>query len=137
MPCEPLRDKNGKVIGFMCSRNKIKDEPKKCYICGEIATVLCDAPKGDNSFGKSCDMPMCREHAYHIGQDNDVCEYHFNEVSVRKAKGNRKKLEEWGWKINTNYICPVCKNEEFNEDAKFCRICGREIKRDTNRETEG
>jgi len=24
-------------------------------------------------------------------------------------------------------ICPNCQNEEFTEDAKFCRICGKEL----------
>jgi hypothetical protein len=137
MPCEPLRDANGRIIGIACSRKKIKDEPQKCYVCGKPAAVLCDAPvgkRGLEAFWDACDRPMCREHAYHIGQDNDVCEFHFNEFSIRKAKENRETLAERGWKVNTNYICPVCQNEEFNEDAKFCRICGSEIKREVNSE---
>jgi hypothetical protein len=136
MPCEPLRDEQGRICGFICSRKKIKDEPQKCYVCGRPATVLCDAPKDDNLFGKSCDLPMCREHAHHIGQDNDVCEYHFNEISIKQAKSNRQNLEKWGWKINKNYICKVCKNEEFNEDAKFCRICGTKIDRQNGGDTQ-
>jgi ribosomal protein L37E len=130
MPCEPLRDKDGKIMGFMCSRKKIKEEKQKCYKCGSPATVLCDAPKGNNSFGKSCDIPMCRKCANHIGPDNDVCDHHFNEFSVKKAQANRVNLVKWGWEINKNYTCAACGNEEFNEDAKFCRICGTEIKRE-------
>ena len=126
MPCYPFRDEKGNM-SFLCTSEEIMDEPERCYICGKPATVLCDAPKGDNLFGEACDKPMCRQHAHHIGLDNDVCDYHFNEISVRKAKENRKKLEKFGWKINTNYICPVCGNEEFNEDANFCRICGTKI----------
>lgn len=129
MPCEPLRDESGKITGFLCSHKKIKDEPQKCYICGKPAAVLCDALKGENLFGEACDIPMCREHAHHIGTDNDVCQHHFNEFSIRKSKENRANLEKWGWKINKNYVCPICQNEEFNEDAKFCMICGMKVER--------
>jgi len=127
MSCEFLTDENGKVTGFVCSRGKIKNQ--KCYICGKPAAVLCDAPKNGGLFGEACNKPMCREHAHHIGLDNDVCDLHFNKVSIRKAKENRKNLEKWGWEISTNYICPVCHNEEFNEDARFCRICGAKIEK--------
>jgi len=41
---------------------------------------------------------MCREHAHNIGPDNDVCDEHNNEISIKYAKENRKNLEKWGWK---------------------------------------
>lgn len=129
MPCEIIFDEKGKSTGFICRRTKTKKVQQKCYVCGKPATVLCDAPKGDNLFGKSCDRPMCREHAHHIGTDNDVCDLHYNEISVKLAKDNRVRLEKWGWKIDKNYTCKTCGNEEFNEDAKFCRICGTKIEK--------
>jgi hypothetical protein len=115
------------ITGFACTRGNIKEKPKKCYMCGKPATILCDAPKSDNLFGLSCDIPMCKDHAHRIGPDNDVCGYHYNEMSIRQAKKNRYKLEQWGWGREKSYVCPVCENVEHGENAKFCKICGTKI----------
>lgn len=96
MPCIPFKSEDGKIVGIACSRGK--KQPDRCYVCGKSATILCDAPVGNNAFGKSCDKPMCKEHAHRIGNDNDVCDYHFNEYSIKQAQKNRDKLEQYGWK---------------------------------------
>ncbi len=75
------------ATGFICSRGP--REKKTCYICGKPATALCDYPIG--SF-LSCDKPMCKEHDNNIGPDNDVCDEHFNEIAVEKAKRHRKQM---------------------------------------------
>jgi hypothetical protein len=95
MPCYPLKDQDGKVTGFMCSRTKIKNKTEKCYICGKPSTVLCDFHVPGNILG-SCDRPMCNEHSYHTGDDNDVCKEHFNEVNVKMAQMNRDRLRSFG-----------------------------------------
>lgn len=92
MPCYPLKDKNGKVNGFMCSRKKIKEEPEKCYVCGKRAVALCDFPIPGNDFG-SCNKPMCKDHLYHVGEDNDVCHEHYNELNIKMAQANRERLK--------------------------------------------
>jgi len=97
VPCEPII-KKGRVVGFICSSKKIKDKLQRCYVCSKPATVLCDAPIGSIYFDRACNKPMCREHAHNIGPDNDVCDEHNNEISIKYAKENRKNLEKWGWK---------------------------------------
>jgi hypothetical protein len=113
---------NTTIVGISCGRSKYN----RCYICGKPATKLCDYPISDT---ETCDKPMCQEHAHNIGKDNDVCNEHYNRYGIEKAKTNRKVLEKKGWDISNNYICPVCENEEHSDDAKFCKICGKEISR--------
>jgi len=58
-------------IVFMCGSSI-----KVCAFCGHIAEYYCDAPIGD---GRTCDLPLCREHKYHrpdIGTDIDYCPHH-------------------------------------------------------------
>ena len=43
---------------------------------------LCDYPIGD---GKTCDLPMCRDHRHRIAENTDLCEIHFREFQG-KAK---------------------------------------------------
>jgi hypothetical protein len=41
------------------------------HCCG-ISTALCDWPVGD----KTCDMPLCLEHATEVGPDRHYCPVH-------------------------------------------------------------
>lgn len=58
---------------FMCGDLKI-------VMCrGEVACeyegdVLCDWPMGR---GKTCDLPLCEDHARNIGPERDLCPIHF------------------------------------------------------------
>ena len=45
-----------------------------CTDCAAPSDVLCDYPVGD---GKTCDRPMCGDHAYHVSTDTDYCRDHF------------------------------------------------------------
>lgn len=42
--------------------------------CEYESDVLCDWPMGR---GKTCDLPLCADHARHIGEDRDLCPMHF------------------------------------------------------------
>lgn len=47
-----------------------------CAFCEQIADFRCDYPIGN---GRTCDLPMCREHKTHrpdIGVDIDYCPHH-------------------------------------------------------------
>lgn len=44
-----------------------------CTDCAAPSDVLCDYPVGD---GKTCDRPMCSDHAYHVSTDTDYCRDH-------------------------------------------------------------
>lgn len=41
--------------------------------CAAEGTLLCDWPL---RFGKTCDAPVCRAHARHVGPDRDLCPAH-------------------------------------------------------------
>lgn len=38
--------------------------------CGASAPLLCD---GQKPGGGTCDLPICRKHAQHVGRDRDLC----------------------------------------------------------------
>jgi hypothetical protein len=46
---------------------------KKCCVCSKPSTVLCDWKIGG---GKTCDRPICEDHAEHVGDDKDLCPEH-------------------------------------------------------------
>ena len=45
-----------------------------CTDCAAPSDVLCDYPVGE---GKTCDRPMCGDHANHVSTDTDYCRDHF------------------------------------------------------------
>ena len=63
---------------------------RPCEFCGHIADFLCDAPIGD---GRTCDLPLCREHKYHrpdIGVNIDYCPHHKDIGKVKYTKNEAK-----------------------------------------------
>lgn len=67
MICRTIKTEHGFAI--VCSRSR----RRKCHYCDRPATLLCDHP-GTN--GKTCDRPMCGDHAIKIGPDQDHCQEH-------------------------------------------------------------
>ena len=50
-----------------------RNAPRPCRICRAIAPFLCDwkiAP------GKTCDTPICAEHAFEVVKDKHLCPRH-------------------------------------------------------------
>ena len=45
-----------------------------CGVCGCYADLLCDFPMGR---GKTCDLPICGEHAREVGDNLHLCALHF------------------------------------------------------------
>lgn len=129
MTCSLIRTKNGPmfICGSYKSLDDLKEPPQFCYICGQKAAVLCDAPAG---YGKTCDRPMCREHSHNIGKDTDVCHDHYNDYEIEQAKLNRSILAKGWWPIQNNLYCPVCKSEEHSDKAEFCIKCGSKLKKE-------
>lgn len=85
MTCYSLRD-NGRHVGFMCG-----DLGDPCRECGAVADFLCDFPVGE---GKTCDRPICEEHAAEIGPEVHYCQVHHAEwTGFRQAGGVRQQLE--------------------------------------------
>jgi hypothetical protein len=92
MGCEPLLDAGGHVRGFRCSRGR-KNRPPLCAYCNRPSTKLCDGPAanpGPGLFQKTCDVPMCDQHAHPGGQDVDYCEAHKHLAgNVVRLRGDR------------------------------------------------
>lgn len=74
MPCNPLKDADGRVVGFACSRGPRKKAPR-CLYCGRenAGTILCDFDVGN---GRTCDRAMCPGCAVHVGPNRDHCPDH-------------------------------------------------------------
>ena len=57
-----------------CARIPEKPGPKTVSMrCFAISAYLCDH---ENSDGKTCDAPLCDEHAKQIGKDRHLCPRH-------------------------------------------------------------
>lgn len=55
-----------------------------CAFCEQVAEYRCDYPIGG---GRTCDLPLCREHKTHrpeIGEDTDYCPHHRVGSEVRE-----------------------------------------------------
>lgn len=70
MPCNIMRDANGRPFGIVCSRGPAR---RRCAFCGAWSTKLCDWPAGP---GKTCDRPLCDKHAVNVGPNRDWCPNH-------------------------------------------------------------
>lgn len=107
MPCYTFKSRPAsrkefeiwKGIGFNASYKKYKEiksrEPigtifvcgdlgEHCADCSDLGTLLCDYPVGD---GKTCDRPMCEEHAHEIGHELHYCEAHNKMWEAFKESG--------------------------------------------------
>lgn len=73
MTCEPIEDKDGRVVGIVCCRDK---RAARCSVpgCDRYATALCDWPT--RSASGTCDKRLCRGHATNVGDDRDYCPAH-------------------------------------------------------------
>jgi hypothetical protein len=69
----------------MCGEGKAAPQCE----CGALADYLCDYPIGK---GKTCDLPMCREHRNQIGTDRDLCLIHLAEFRGKAGVG---RINEW------------------------------------------
>lgn len=47
--------------------------PSTCIHCPRPSEVLCDHRNGD---GQTCDAPLCRTCALHVGKHRDYCKHH-------------------------------------------------------------
>lgn len=55
-----------------------------CAECMAVGDLLCDFPVGD---GKTCDRPMCANHAHEIGPDLHYCQAHYAMWQEFKERG--------------------------------------------------
>lgn len=72
------RGDTGKTM-FLCG-----DFGPHCADCAAVGDFLCDYPVGK---GKTCDRPMCDDHAHEIGYELHYCEAHYQMWQDFKNQG--------------------------------------------------
>ncbi len=70
---------NEGVKFFLCG-----DLGPHCSHCMDVCTFLCDYPVGDD---KTCDKPLCTNHATEIGHDLHYCVAHHEAFKTFAASG--------------------------------------------------
>jgi len=73
-PCRVITDSSGHAVGWVCSRGRQASKP--CVGCGRPSDLLCDYPLHGEKNGKTCDKPICRRCAKHVGHNRDFCPAH-------------------------------------------------------------
>lgn len=76
--CEYLDLGNGN-FAIVCGTRK---RTKFCK-CGRAADLLCDWKMPE---GKTCDAPICRQHALEVAPDKHLCVFHQHAFEVWKKK---------------------------------------------------
>jgi hypothetical protein len=75
MRCQAI--KVGDTVAIVCTRGR---RPPKCRWCDKPSTKLCDFPLNIGQLQliapKTCDAPMCDEHAHAVGVNLDHCPLH-------------------------------------------------------------
>ena len=68
MPCDTIPLGDG-AFAIVCTRGPRR---RKCSVagCGADAPFLCDGPGEGRS---TCDAPICKPHALHVGRGRDLC----------------------------------------------------------------
>lgn len=64
------------TVRIVCTRRS----PRKCYVCGAAATVLCDYPSDGDGQEATCSRPCCKAHARYWTRGLDVCADHAKEL---------------------------------------------------------
>ena len=85
MPCYVKKSSDGGPL-FICG-----DLGPHCADCAGFGDFLCDYPVGD---GKTCDRPLCDDHANEIAPDLHYCAGHMKLWEEFKASGGvQRELE--------------------------------------------
>lgn len=85
MGCYVVKAKDGGTM-FMCG-----DLGPHCADCAGFGDYLCDYPVGD---GKTCDRPMCDDHANEIAPEVHYCAGHMKLwQEFKDAGGVQRQLE--------------------------------------------
>lgn len=83
---ETAKKRNEGSPMFICG-----DLGDHCRDCGALGVNLCDYPVGD---GKTCDAPLCDEHAAEVAPEIHYCAGHLAEwTKFRDSGGVQRELE--------------------------------------------
>lgn len=81
MTCYPISGPDGRVTGFICKRGERK---KRCVVCGNDATRLCDFQLAGKKTGKTCDAQLCERCVVRRGSV-DYCSAHARKMREADA----------------------------------------------------
>lgn len=77
MKCSTVKLPNG-TVAIVCGKTRVVT-----CACGRPAPYLCDWKIGT---GKTCDKPLCKEHALRVAPDKDLCPDHQRAYAEWKAR---------------------------------------------------
>ncbi len=86
MPCEVITGYDGKFMRIICTHGR---RAPKCKFCVKTSTKLCDFPIHGSKKGKTCDPPMCDNHATSVGEDRDFCPPHSKQEELQLESAER------------------------------------------------
>lgn len=79
MTCEPVKLQGG-GRAIVCSRGQRR---KRCFACDLLESYQCDWKMGG---GKTCDRPLCPDHAKQVGPDKHLCPEHIEAYERWKSE---------------------------------------------------
>lgn len=85
MPCRFYKTKYG-MVHMKFGRGA--KPPDNCRECSGMAGFLCDFPVGKD---KTCDRPLCDEHAHEVAPDTHYCPVHHEEWKEFRASGGEQR----------------------------------------------
>ena len=87
MPRWCMHVKVGNDVMIVCGSGKKPTRPPKCAFCDRQSTRLCDfvvSPPQQITHKRTCDAPMCDEHAARVGKIRDLCPRHAKQGQLFK-----------------------------------------------------
>jgi len=72
MHCQRVQMPNG-LFAILCSSGQVRRQVCRCRSCAQPAPFLCDFRLGN---GKTCDAPICADHAWQPAEDKHLCPQH-------------------------------------------------------------
>ena len=104
-----------------CNNNVISEDARYCIICGFPVRNLClgnsrDGEHINPSYAKYCVVCGNKTIMHKIDWKDEVGTSMKYEDGVPFDSETMRVME-----------CPLCHNEEFGDNAKFCRICGTDL----------
>ncbi|MDD6069423.1 MAG: ImmA/IrrE family metallo-endopeptidase [Clostridiales bacterium] len=126
-PDEIYADKNGFFIQCpTCGHADHDVSSRYCIICSTPLMNLCN---GNSKNGKSHKRHRNRSFSMYCEECGAPTYYNEHNIEIRQEVSEMffndgVDFDEETLRVN---ICPVCGNEEFREEATFCKICGTNL----------
>lgn len=125
-PIIPM-DKSGFFNQCPCCGNR--DAVKRSNYC-----MICGTPLKNPCLGNSRDRKSHKRHINHsfakfCGECGSQTLYNYRNIEIRMEETEMQYNDGVEYDEQTLRVkrCPVCNNDEFRDEAEFCRICGTNL----------